>query len=132
MFQETSEGINVEVVADRYFEREGKVHVISFHEIPEKLTEVIVRQGNLFLNLYPPLDDPLMVIKSVCDLLRINYDAPRPRFSYTSNGEKKIELIIPGILIAKDKETRILFTSLELDEEVYQWLAVKKVKVMHL
>jgi hypothetical protein len=132
LFQETSEGFNVEVVADRYFEREGKGHVISFHEIPEKLTEVIVRQGNRFLNLYLPLDDPLMVIKSVCDLLRINHDAPRPSFSYTSNGEKKIKLIIPGILIAKDKETHILFTSLELDEEVYQWLAAKKVKVVHL
>jgi hypothetical protein len=132
LFQETSEGFNVEVVADRYFEREGKGHVISFHEIPEKLTEVIVRQGNRFLNLYLPLDDPLMVIKSVCDLLRINHDAPRPSFSYTSNGEKKIKLIIPGILIAKDKETPILFTSLELDEEVYQWLAAKKVKVVHL
>ncbi|MBW1840059.1 MAG: hypothetical protein JRI49_09000, partial [Deltaproteobacteria bacterium] len=59
-------------------------------------------------------------------------DAPRPRFTATPEAGKKVELVIPGILIKKDKQTTILLTSLELEAEVYQWLMEKKVKVVRL
>ncbi len=132
LFQGTSNGFDVEIMANRYFEREGKDYIISFHAIPEKLREVIAQQGNRLLNLPLPLEDASVAIKSVCDFLRINYDSPRPRFSINSNGEKKTELIIPGILVKKDEETRILITSLKLDTEVYKWLMTKRIKVVRL
>ncbi|MCK5187147.1 MAG: hypothetical protein KAR43_08440, partial [Deltaproteobacteria bacterium] len=132
LFQGTSDGFDVEVMANRYFEREGKGYIISFHTIPEKLREVIAQQGKRFLNLPLPVEDASVAIKSVCDFLGINYDSPRPRFSINSNGEKKTELIIPGILVRKDEETRILITSLKLDTEVYKWLMTKRIKVVRL
>ena len=131
LFQEKYDGFNIEVTADRYFERRGVVHVISFHNIPEKLTQVIIQQGNRFLDL-SSLEDSSAVIKSILDFLYISYDAPRPRFTATSEAEKKVEIVIPGILIKKDKKTTILLTSLELETEVYQWLMEKKVKVVRL
>jgi hypothetical protein len=131
LFQGKYDGFNIEVTADRYFERRGVGHLISFHNIPEKLTEVIIQQGNRFLNL-SSLEDSTEVIKNILDFLYISYDAPRPRFTATSEAEKKVELVIPGILIKKDKKTTILLTSLELEAEVYQWLMEKKVKVVRL
>ncbi|MCK5256227.1 MAG: hypothetical protein KAQ81_09405, partial [Deltaproteobacteria bacterium] len=98
LFQEEYDGFNIEVTADRYFERRGVVHVISFHNIPEKLTQVIIQQGNRLLNL-SSLEDSSEVIKNILDFLYISYDAPRPRFTATSEAEKKVELVIPGILI---------------------------------
>jgi hypothetical protein len=132
LFRGKYEGFDVEVMADRYFEREGEGHIISFHTIPEKLIEVIMQQGNRFLSLSPSLEDPSGVITNVLDFLHVSYDAPRPRFSTISNGEKRVELIIPGILIKKDGKTLILLTSVELETEVYQWLMGKKVKVVRL
>jgi hypothetical protein len=132
LFQGTSNGFDVEVMANRYFEREEKGYIISFHPIPEKLREVIAQQGNHLLNLPLPVEDASVAIKSVCDFLGINYDSPRPRFSISSNGEKKTELIIPGILVRKDEETRILITSLKLDTEVHKWLMAKRIKVVRL
>ncbi|MBW1855249.1 MAG: LysM peptidoglycan-binding domain-containing protein [Deltaproteobacteria bacterium] len=110
LFQGTYDGFNIEVTADRYFERRGVGHLISFHNIPEKLTEVIIQQGNRFLNL-SSLEDSSAVIKSILEFLYISYDAPRPRFTATSEAEKKVEIVIPGILIKKDKKTTILLTS---------------------
>jgi len=132
LFQGEYDGFDIEVTADCYFERRGVGHVISFHAIPEKLTEVIIQQGNRFLNLSLSLGNSSAVIKSILDFLHISYDAPRPRFNATSEPEKKVELVIPGILIKKDKQTTILLTSLELEAEVYQWLMEKKVKVVRL
>ncbi len=131
LFQGTYDGFNIEVTADRYFERRGVGHLISFHNIPEKLAEVIIQQGNRFLDL-SSLENSSAVIKSILDFLHINYDAQRPRFTATSEAEKKVEIVIPGILIKKDKKTTILLTSLELEAEVYQWLMEKKVKVVRL
>ncbi|MBW1854491.1 MAG: hypothetical protein JRJ00_07395, partial [Deltaproteobacteria bacterium] len=51
LFQGTSNGFDVEVMANRYFEREGKSCIISFHTIPEKLREVIAQQGNRLLTI---------------------------------------------------------------------------------
>ena len=132
LFQGEYDGFDIEVTADCYFERKGVGHVISFHAIPEKLTEVIIQQGNRFLNLSLSLENSSAVIKSILDFLYISYDAPRPRFTATSEVGKKVELVIPGILIKKDKQTTILLTSLELEAEVYQWLMEKKVKVVRL
>jgi hypothetical protein len=132
LFQGEYIGFDIEVTADRYFEKRGVGHVISFHAIPEKLTEVIIQQGNRFLNLSLSLEDSSAVIKNILDFLHISYDAPRPRFTATSEAEKKVELVIPGILIKKDKQTTILLTSLELEAEIYQWLMEKKVKVVRL
>ena len=132
LFQGEYDGFDIEVTADCYFERRGVGHVISFHAIPEKLTDVIIQQGNQFLNLSLSLEDSSAVIKNILDFLNISYDAPRPRFTTTSETEKKVELVIPGILIKKDKQTTILLTPLELEAEVYQWLVEKKVKVVRL
>jgi len=132
LFHGKSKGFDIEVMADRYFERGGKGHIISFHTIPEKLIEVITQQGNLFLGLSLPLEDPSLVIKNVLDFLDVRYDSPRPRFSATSNGVKRVELIIPGTLITKDEETSILLTSIELEAEVYRWLMEKKIEVVRL
>ena len=132
LFQGEYDGFDIEVTADCYFERKGVGHVISFHAIPEKLTEVIIQQGNRSLNLSLTLEDSSAVIKNILNFLHISYDAPRPRFTTTSKTEKKVELVIPGILIKKDTQTTILLTSLELEAEVYQWLMEKKVKVVRL
>ncbi|KPJ61815.1 MAG: hypothetical protein AMJ42_00845 [Deltaproteobacteria bacterium DG_8] len=132
LFRGKSKGFDIEVMADRYFKREGKGHIISFHTIPEKLIEVITQQGNLFLSLSPPLEDPSVAIKDVLDFLHIRYDSPLPRFSATSNAVKRVELIIPGILIKQDRATSFLLTSLELESDVYQWLMEKKIKVVRL
>ena len=91
-----------------------------------------MQQGYRFLTLARSLDDSSMVITRVLDFLQIGYDAPRPRFTATPETEKKVELVIPGILIKKDKKTNILLTSLELEVEVYQWLMEKKVRVAQL
>lgn len=132
LFRGKYEGFDIEVIADRFFERGGAGHIISFHTIPEKLMEVIMQQGNRFLDLSPSLDDPSLVIKNVLDFLHISYDSPRPRFSATSDGEERVELIIPGILIKRDKKTSILLTPLDLGVEVYRWLREKEIKVVRL
>jgi len=132
LFRSESKGFDIEVMADRYFKREGKGHIISFHTIPEKLIEVITQQGNRFLSLSPPLEDPSVAIKDILDFLHVSYDSPRPRFSATSNGEKRVELIVPGILIKRERETSFLLTSLELESDVHQWLMEKKIRVVRL
>ena len=132
LFRGKTEGFDVEVIADRYFEREGKGHIVSFHTIPEKLIEVIKQQGNQFLNLSLSFDDYSVVIRKVLDFLHVSYNSPRPSFSDASGGEKRVELIVPGTLIKRDNKTSILLTSLELDKEVCQWLMEKKVKVVRL
>lgn len=132
LFHGRYEGFDIEVMADRYFERAGKGHIISFHTIPEKLIEVITQQGNRFLGLPLPLEDSSVVIKNVLDFLHISYDSPRPKFSTSSNGVKRVELIIPGILVKQDKETSILLTSLELDADIYRWLMERKIRVVRL
>jgi len=132
LFHGMTKGFDIEVMADLYFERGGEGHIISFHTIPEKLIEVIAQQGNRFLSLSSPLEDPSVVIKNVLDFLHMSYDSPRPTFSASSNGIKRVELIIPGILIKRDRETRILLTSLELEADVYRWLVENKVRVVRL
>ena len=132
LFRGKTEGFDVEVIADRYFEREGKGHIISFHAIPEKLIEVIKQQGHQFLNLSLSFDDYSAVIRKVLDFLHVSYNSPRPSFSDASGGEKRVELIVPGTLIKRDDKTSILLTSLELDAEICQWLMEKKVKVVRL
>jgi hypothetical protein len=119
-------------VADRFCERGGKNHIISFHAIPEKMVEVITRQGNYFLDLSSPAENPLSVVTSVLDFLQVTYDSPRPRFASMSQGRGTVDMIIPGILITHQDKTRTLLTTLELEEEVYQWLAAQKVQVVHL
>jgi hypothetical protein len=131
LFQEESEGFDVEVMANRYFERRGKEHIISFHKIPDKLIELITEQGNRFLGISLPSGDPFAVIKSLLDFLHVDYEYPRPRFSNVVDG-KGLELIIPGILIKQDKKESILLTSLELESEVYQWLMEEKLKIVRL
>jgi len=126
------EGFDLEIVADRYCERGGKNHIISFHAIPEKMVEVITRQGNYFLDLSSPAEDPLSVVTSVLDFLQVTYDSPRPRFASMSQGRGTVDMIIPGILITHQDKTRTLLTTLDLEEEVYQWLAAQKVQVVHL
>lgn len=131
LFRGESEVFDVEVMADRYFERGGKGYMISFHKIPEKVVELITGQGHRFLTIAPS-SDPSAVIQNVLDLLDIDYVSPRPKFPDVINGEKGVELFVPGILIKKDERTRILLTSIDLEKEVYQWLMDKHVKVVRL
>lgn len=131
LFRGESKVFDVEVMADRYFEREGKGHMISFQKIPEKLVELIAVQGHRFLSVTSS-SDPSAVIQNVLDFLGVNYVSPRPKFPDVINGEKGVELFVPGFLIKKDEKTRILLTSIDLDTEVQQWLMEKNVKVVRL
>jgi len=132
LFQGESGGFDVEVVADRYFERMGKSHIISFHSISEKLMDVIAQQRYHFLNLSKPLKDSSAIVESVLDFLDVRYDSPLPRFSDNPEGEKDLEIVIPGILITQEETTKILLTALELKKEVYQWLIANEIKVVRL
>jgi len=131
LFQGESGGFEVEVVADRYFERLGKRYIISFHPISSSLMEVITQQGYRFLNLSKPLKDSSAIVESVLDLLDVRYDSPLPKFSDRPEGEN-LEVFIPGILIMQDETTKILLTALELKKEVYQWLIANEIKVVRL
>lgn len=132
LFQGESGGFDVEIVADRYFERMGNRYIISFHSISSSLMEVITQQGYHFLNLSKPLKDSSAIVESALDLLDVRYDSPLPRFSDRPEGERNLEIFIPGILIMQDETTKILLTALELKVEVYQWLIANEIKVVRL
>jgi hypothetical protein len=130
MFYGDIKGFNLEVKADRYFERGGRKHIIGFTDISQKLRGVIARQGIRFTAIPLTLDDPMMVIEHVLDFLAIRYDSPKPRFAANPSNNNKVEMVVPGILIKQNANEKILLTPLALEKEVYRWLQTKKVKVI--
>ena len=132
LFRGQSEGFDVEVKADRYFERGGIRHIIKFHPISEKLMEVIAKQGDRIISLPVEIKDSSPVIQDFLSFMGFNYDAPRPGFFDTSGGKKRAGLFIPGILIKREKQDDILLTSSPLKNEIYQFLTNNNVKVVSM
>jgi hypothetical protein len=132
LFRGKSEGFDVEIMADRYFERGDVRHIVNFQPLSEKLKDLITKQGDRIFSLSEDASDPSKVIGDLLRFLQVNYDAPRPGFFDTSGGKKRVGLFIPGILIKRDTKEDILLTSATVKKDVFHWLVNQKVKVVHL
>ena len=132
LFQGKSEGFDVEVKADRYFEQGGIRHIINFRPIPENLMDVIAKQGARILSMPVVVDNPSEAIVDVLRFMQLNYAAPRPGFFDTSGDKKRVGLFIPGVLIEREKQEDILLTSSPLKKEIYQFLTNHNVKIVSI
>jgi hypothetical protein len=132
LFRGTSEGFDVEIMADRYFERGGVRHIVNFKPLSEKLTGLITNQGDRTFSLSENVTDPSKVIEDLLQFLEVTYDAPRPGFFDMSGGKKRVGFFIPGILIKRDSREDILLTSATIKADVLDWLVNHKVKVVQL
>ncbi len=132
LFQGKSEGFDVEVKADRFFEQGGIRHIITFRPLSINLTDVIVKQGDRVLSMPNVVDNPSEAIVDVLRFMQLNYVAPRPGFFDASGGKKRVGLFIPGVLIKREKQEDILLTAAPLKEEVYQFLTNHNVKIVSI
>jgi LysM repeat protein len=132
LFRGASEGFDVEIMADRYFERGGVRHIVNFQPLSEKLTDLITGQGDRIFILSENVSDPLEIIEDLLQFLRLNYDAPRPGFFDRSGGKKRVGFFIPGILVERDTIEDILLTAATIKTDVLHWLVNHEVKVVQL
>jgi hypothetical protein len=132
LFRGASEGFDVEIMADRYFERGGVRHIVNFQPLSEKLTNLITEQGDRIFILSENVSDPSGIIEDLLTFLRLNYDAPRPGFFDRSGGKKRVGFFIPGILVKRDSTDDILLASATVKTDVLRWLVNHGVEVVHL
>ena len=132
LFQGKSEGFDVEVKADRFFEQGGIRHIITFRPLSKNLTDVITKQGDRVLSMPDVVDNPSEAIVDVLRFMQLSYDAPRPGFFDASGGKKRVGLFIPGVLIKREKQEDILLTAAPLKKEIYQFLTNHKVKIVSM
>jgi hypothetical protein len=132
LFQGKSEGFDVEVKADRFFEQGGIRHIITFRPLSKNLTDVIAKQGDRVLSMPDLVDNPSEAIVDVLRFMQLSYDAPRPGFFDASGGKKRVGLFIPGVLIKREKQEDILLTAAPLKKEIYQFLTNHKVKIVSM
>ena len=132
LFQGKSEGFDVEVKADRFFEQGGIRHIITFRPLSKNLTDVIAKQGDRVLSMPDVVDNPSEAIVDVLRFMQLSYDAPRPGFFDASGGKKRVGLFIPGVLIKREKQEDILLTAAPLKKEIYQFLTNHKVKIVSM
>jgi hypothetical protein len=132
LFRGASEGFDVEIMADRYFERGDVRHIVNFQPLSEKLTGLITNQGDRTFSLSENVSDPSGVIEDLLQFLQVTYDAPRPGFFDRSGGKKRVGFFVPGILIKRDAREDILLTSVTVKADVLDWLVHHKVKVVQL
>jgi hypothetical protein len=132
LFGENSEGYDVEVKADRFFQRGGIRHIINFCPLSKKLTDVIEKQGDRILSMPEGLKDPTEAIADVLRFMQLNYDAPRPGFFDTSGNKKRVGMFIPGVRIKREKQEDILLTASPLKNEIVQFLLNHNVKIVSI
>jgi hypothetical protein len=132
LFGGGSEGFDIEVKADRFFERGGVRHIITFRPLSKKLIDVIAKQGDRVLSMPDVVNNASEAIVDVLRFMQLSYDAPRPGFFDTSGGKKRVGLFIPGVLIKREKQEDILLTSSPLKNEVYQFLTNHNVKIVSM
>ena len=132
LFRGEAEGFDVEIMANRYFERGGVRHIINFQPLSGKLADVITRQGDRLFSVPEETGDPAPLLENLLDFLQVSYDAPRPGFFDTSAGKKRVGLFVPGILIKRDAGEDILLTAARVKTDIVAWLAGHGVKVVQL
>jgi hypothetical protein len=130
LFGGDSEGYDVEVKADRFFQRGGIRHIINFRPLPKKLTDVIAKQGERILSMSVEVTDATEAIADVLRFMQVNYDAPRPGFFDKSGNKKRVGMFIPGVRIKREKQEDLLLTASPLKNEVVQFLTSRNVKIV--
>ena len=130
LFGENSEGYDVEVKADRFFQRGGIRHIINFRPLSKKLTDVITKQGDRILSMPVEVEDPTEAIADVLRFMQLSYDSPRPGFFDKSGNKQRVGMFIPGVRIKREKQEDILLTSSSLKNEVVQFLTNHNVKIV--
>lgn len=129
IFQNMYSGFSLEVMADRMFEKEGSTFLIDFHDLPAKICEIIAEQGFHLLKIDPQEEEPKSVVKKVLDFCGAEYKSSQVEFRHKSGKKSSIKLTIPGFLI-KAGAGDVLFTQVDLQEPIIQFLAEKNVKIV--
>ncbi len=132
LFRGKSAGYDIEIKADRYFERDGMRHIISFHPVSQRLVNLIIKKGDRVLDLPLKVNDSLKVIANLLSFMQLNYEAPCPVFFDSAGNKKRVSLSVPGVLIKRNNREDILLTSSELKEPLYQFLAGNGIKVYRI
>jgi len=130
LFGENSEGYDVEVKADRFFQRGGIRHIINFHPLSKEFEDVVAKQGDRILSMPVEVPDPTEAIADVLRFMHLNYDASRPGFFDKSGDKKRVGMFIPGVRIKREKQEDILLTATPLKNEVVQFLTSRNVKIV--
>jgi len=130
LFGENTEGYDVEVKADRFFQRGGIRHIINFRPLSKEWEDVVAKQGDRILSMPVEVKDPTEAIEEVLRFMGLNYESPRPGFFDKSGDKKRVGMFIPGVRIKREKQEDILLTATPLKNEVVQFLTSHKVKIV--
>ena len=129
IFQNIYSGFSLEVMADRMFEKDGSIYLIDFHNLPEKICQIIDQQGFHLLQIDIHKEELTGIAKKVlnfCDASKSSFPA---QFQYHSGKKSSIKLTIPGFLI-ETGSVDVLLTQVGLKEPIIDFLSEKNVKII--
>jgi len=128
IFQNSDSGFSLEVIADRMFEKDGRVHMIDFQSLPLRLYDVITEQGFKILNISPD-EDLLRVAEKILVFCDADYMPSPAEFKYGKSEKSKLRLKVPGILI-RSGSSDLLLTQVLLKQPIVQFLADIDVEII--
>ncbi len=128
VFQNSNSGFSLEVIADRIFEKDGKVHMVDFQSLPLRIYDVITEQGFKILNISPD-EEILKVAEKILVFCDAAFEPSPVEFKYGKSERSKLRLKVPGILIHSDSGD-VLLTQVLLKQAIVQFLADIDVEII--
>jgi hypothetical protein len=129
IFQNIYSGFSLEVMADRMFVKDGSTFLIDFHNLPDRICEIIAEQGFQLLKIDPQKEDLPIVAKKVLDFYGKEYGSSPAKFQYDKDKKSNVRLTIPGFLIKTGSE-KVLLTQVELKDAIIQFLSEMDVRIV--
>jgi hypothetical protein len=116
-------------MADRMFEKDGSIYLIDFHNLPEKICQIIDQQGFHLLQIDIHKEELTDIAKKVLNFCGASKSSFPAQFQYYSGKKSSIKLTIPGFLIEAGS-VDVLLTQVGLKEPIIDFLAEKNVKII--
>jgi len=121
IFQNMYSGFSLEVVADRKFTIDNKIHLIDFNSLPERITDIITRQGFKLLQIVPGEEKPDAVAGRVLEFCGADFLPPPATLGFDGSTPQNVRLTVPGYVV-QTAQGRMLLTGSEINESISGFL----------